>query len=294
MQKARCHTDCTSALQPLVSVWFQGLFTPLLRVLFTFPLQYLFAIGLPVVFRLTRWCWWIQTEFHRLRPTQDTAKWHNYFTYGTFTPCGVPSQDTSVIIIPSTAQSYNPCEHAHRFGLFRFRSPLLAESLLVFFSSSYLDVSVQRVNDFSSYLQYDRLPHSDINGLTVVCTSPLLFAAYHVLRRLREPRHPPYALISLPSLTNSYLTIERQFLSTLLTSKRSHGSIFFFLLNLYFSGNQITSVAIRFITPNLVNELFQPVFPNSQLNQSDSFDDLIIHRFNCILYRTRTSLYPLA
>ena len=77
-----------SGLQPLVSVWFQSLFTPFLRVLFTFPLQYWFAIGLPVVFRLTRWCWWIQTEFHRLRPTQDTARWHLHCDYGTFTLFG--------------------------------------------------------------------------------------------------------------------------------------------------------------------------------------------------------------
>jgi len=47
----------------------------------------------------------------------------------------------------------------------------------------------------STRLQRDRLPHSDICGSMVVCTSPQLFAAYHVLRRLREPRHPPYALI---------------------------------------------------------------------------------------------------
>ncbi len=40
---------------------------------------------------------------------------------------------------------------------------------------------------------------------TVVCTSPQFFAAYHVLRRLREPRHPPYALISLPSLNPKVL-----------------------------------------------------------------------------------------
>ena len=39
------------------------------------------------------------------------------------------------------------------------------------------------------------LPHSDICGSQVVCTSPQLFAAYHVLHRLWEPRHPPYALI---------------------------------------------------------------------------------------------------
>ena len=39
----------------------------------------------------------------------------------------------------------NPGMHAFRFGLFRFRSPLLTESLVVFSSSGYLDVSVHRV-----------------------------------------------------------------------------------------------------------------------------------------------------
>jgi hypothetical protein len=56
----------------------------------------------------------------------------------------VPSAKTN----HSTSRPYNPGGHARRFGLFRFRSPLLTESLLVFFSSSYLDVSVQRVSDF--------------------------------------------------------------------------------------------------------------------------------------------------
>ena len=44
-------------------------------------------------------------------------------------------------------------------------------------------------------LQHSGLPHSDICGSTLVCSSPQLFAAYHVLLRLQEPRHPPYALI---------------------------------------------------------------------------------------------------
>ena len=43
-------------------------------------------------------------------------------------------------------------------------------------------------------LQLNGLPHSDIHGSMVICTSPQLFAAYHVLHRLREPRHPPFAL----------------------------------------------------------------------------------------------------
>ena len=43
-------------------------------------------------------------------------------------------------------------------------------------------------------LQPAGLPHSDIPGSRIICISPGLFAAYHVLLRLREPRHPPSAL----------------------------------------------------------------------------------------------------
>ena len=68
---------------------------------------------------------------------------------------------------------------------------------IVFFSSGYLDVSVPRVClTITRYIlvAQDGLPHSDIRGSMVICTSPQLFAAYHVLLRLWEPRHPPYAL----------------------------------------------------------------------------------------------------
>ena len=43
-------------------------------------------------------------------------------------------------------------------------------------------------------LQPAGLPHSEIHGSRDICSSPWLFAAYRVLRRLREPRHPPSAL----------------------------------------------------------------------------------------------------
>ena len=43
-------------------------------------------------------------------------------------------------------------------------------------------------------LQPAGLSHSEIRGSKVICTSPRLVAAYHVLHRLQEPRHPPYAL----------------------------------------------------------------------------------------------------
>ena len=40
-----------------------------------------------------------------------------------------------------------------------------------------------------------RLPHSDTCGSIRICQSPQLFAAYRVLHRLPEPRHPPCAII---------------------------------------------------------------------------------------------------
>ena len=56
----------------------------------------------------------------------------------------------------------------------------------VFFSSAYLDVSVQRVcpSIDVACLQHAGLPHSDTCGSIRVCRSPQLFAAYHVLLRL--------------------------------------------------------------------------------------------------------------
>ncbi len=42
-------------------------------MLFTFPSQYWFTIGLSEVFSLTGWCRQIQTGRLRPRPTQDTA-----------------------------------------------------------------------------------------------------------------------------------------------------------------------------------------------------------------------------
>ena len=98
----------------------------------------------------------------------------------------------------------NPGMHAFRFGLFRFRSPLLTESHVVFSSSGYLDVSVHRVPFHSLWIGLwilevfsSRFPHSDISGSQDICSSPKLFAAYHVFHRLLVPRHPPYALISI-------------------------------------------------------------------------------------------------
>ena len=73
-----------------------------------------------------------------------------------------------------------------------------------FSSSGYLDVSVPRVPSVKLCIGLTVLkvllsgfPHSDIHGSKDICSSPWLFAAYHVLHRLSVPRHPPCALYSL-------------------------------------------------------------------------------------------------
>src|SRR6185295_16828686 len=52
-------------------------------------------------------------------------------------------------------------------------------------------------SDRSDQFELAGFPHSEISGSRVVCTSPELIAAYHVLHRLHAPRHPPCALSSL-------------------------------------------------------------------------------------------------
>ena len=70
-----------------------------------------------------------------------------------------------------------------------------------FSSSGYLDVSVHRVPFLTLCIGVRitevcsaRFPHSDIPGSLLMCSSPRLFAAYHVFHRLLVPRHPPCAL----------------------------------------------------------------------------------------------------
>ena len=74
-----------------------------------------------------------------------------------------------------------------------------------FFSSGYLDVSVPRVSLSMTILfiigylciTIGAFPHSEICGLSDICSCPQLIAACHVLLRLLVPRHPPCALSRL-------------------------------------------------------------------------------------------------
>jgi hypothetical protein len=100
---------------------------------------------------------------------------------------------------------YNPLVQARRFGLFRVRSPLLAESLSCFlflwvlrwFTSPRSPPPTYGFSRGSLGMTQGGLPHSEIAGSKPVCGSPTLIAADHVLHRLLAPRHSPYALSSL-------------------------------------------------------------------------------------------------
>jgi hypothetical protein len=120
----------------------------------------------------------------------------------------VPGRSTNMLVCDSSAlrpnRPYNPGVQAPRFGLFRVRSPLLAESLL-FSSPGGTEMVHFPPLPSPSYVFTRRyggitrrgFPHSEIPGSKLICSSPRLIAAYRVLHRLPAPRHSPYALSSL-------------------------------------------------------------------------------------------------
>ena len=66
-------------------------------------------------------------------------------------------------------------------------------------------------------------PHSEISGSMLICSSPKLIAAYHVLHRLLMPRHSPCALFSLTSSKSASASfrVHHQLSLSLKTSFRS-------------------------------------------------------------------------
>jgi hypothetical protein len=91
-----------------------------------------------------------------------------------------------------------------RFGLFRFRSPLLTESLLFslpagteMFHFPAFPLSALCVQAEMAGIACSGFPIRKSSDQSLVDNSPRLFAVSNVLLRLLVPRHPPYALSSL-------------------------------------------------------------------------------------------------
>ena len=130
----------------MLAYGFRYYFTPLFGVLFTFPSRYLFAIGLPVVFSLTRWSWLVQTGFLVPRPTQGTAINILPYAYRAVTSFGRLFQNRSAYVIYLISQPYYllTAETA-RIWAHSISLAATPEITFVFYSSGYLDVSVPRV-----------------------------------------------------------------------------------------------------------------------------------------------------
>ena len=147
------------------------------------------------------------------RPTLDTAM-STHLSLTGLSPSLAGFPKTVLLNSLNQFRGPNPSMHARWFGLFRFRSPLLTESHVVFSSSGYLDVSVHRVPLHTLWIGVWMIrvlrtgfPHSDICGSRIICISPQLFAAYHVFLRLLVPRHPPCALFCLISSMHSVASL---------------------------------------------------------------------------------------
>ena len=90
-----------------------------------------------------------------------------------------------------------PQQHATAVWALPFSLATTWGIIIIFFSSGYLDVSVLRVG--SQLLEWYTFsitgcPIRKSSDITLVCSSPKLIAAYHVLHRLSDPRHSPYTL----------------------------------------------------------------------------------------------------
>ena len=127
------------------------------------------------------------------------------FAYGIFTLSDQISQNCSAI---DSSTLCSPQPRGARTTVWALSISLAAtlEIEVSFFSSGYLDVSVPPVPFHTLWIGVwilevcsSGFPHSDISGSMDICSSPKLFAAYHVFHRLLVPRHPPCALSSLTS-----------------------------------------------------------------------------------------------
>ena len=169
-------------------------------MLFTFPSRYSYAIGLSGVFSLAGWSRRIRAELLVLRVTQDTTKSRlasitglspsmdglSRTFFSRFKYYGVVLQPRTYIAI--CAVWALPRSLATTGGIIRLFSLPAGTKMFQFPAFA----SVSRIQIIT--LQVIGLSHSEIHGSEVICTYPWLIAAYHVLHRLREPRHPPDAL----------------------------------------------------------------------------------------------------
>jgi hypothetical protein len=105
------------------------------------------------------WSAWIHTGFHVSGATQDTTRSTRVFDYRTVTCYGHSFQSVRLTVAFHIVVLQPQLDKSIWFGLFRFRSPLLTESILFLFLRLLRCFTSPRVALPSLYIQLGVMPH---------------------------------------------------------------------------------------------------------------------------------------
>ena len=128
-------------------------------------------------------------------------------------------------------------------------------------------------------------PHSEISGSTLICSSPKLIAACHVLHRLLMPRHSPCALFRLTILLSVSLASSSELC-------RLFKEVFWLIVSftLRFHNFLRQTIPIAWLLASLL--------PCLSLNSLFSFQGALLPlaffkaRFQCLSLPLNTEIYP--
>ena len=144
------------------------------------------------------WSAWIHTKFHVHRVTQDTTRFAQVFEYGAVTLFGPTFQTVPLTLAFHIVVLQPRQDKSRRFGLLRFRSPLLTESILILFLRLLRCFTSPRVAPPTLCIQVGVMPHyrhrvSPFGYLRIKACVPLPGA----FRSLLRPSSPDDAKASI-------------------------------------------------------------------------------------------------
>ena len=167
MQKARRHPQAPTACKRMVSGSFHSLSQGSFHLSFTVLVRYRSLSSIQPQQMVLLYS-------DRVSPAPPYSNnFYIIFTYGTITLYGLIFQKILLMI-----QKLQGCSAFARHYQRNNYCYLFLRVLRCFSSPGYLP------QKWMLCLQHSGFPHSDIYGSKVICTSPQLFAAYHVLHRL--------------------------------------------------------------------------------------------------------------
>ena len=154
----------------------------------------------------------VLADSHRASPTPRYSGYcslQKNFDYGAVTLYGSPSQviQLDFLLLNAVLQPHL-CRNICGLGFFPFARRYLGNHYYFLF------LRLLRCFSSAGWLSFEwhifNMPGCPIrrsSDITLVCSSPKLIAAYHVLLRLSDPRHPPCALNCFKKFTNCVILL---------------------------------------------------------------------------------------